>query len=152
MVIGLVSIHSVSTPLLPGPPPQPFDEYCITRKELHELLKKHHKTAIELEREKEEKLRFLYTCSFVLTVAWQVYFPAQPEVNSSLVDTNGTYHFILYIARCPYLRGFLKLMGLLQLGLWIEILYDTVEPPNPDKFWDHSQSPIQWGVLAGFRG
>ncbi len=38
-------------------PPQPFDDYCITRKELHELLKKHHKTAIELEREKEEKLR-----------------------------------------------------------------------------------------------
>ena len=36
---------------------QNFDDYCITRKELHELLMKHHKTAIELEKEKEEKLR-----------------------------------------------------------------------------------------------
>ncbi len=41
----------LSTP----PSPQPFDEYCITRKELNELLKSHQKTAIELEREKEER-------------------------------------------------------------------------------------------------
>ena len=36
---------------------QPFEEYCITRKELLDLLRRHHHTAIELEREKEEKQR-----------------------------------------------------------------------------------------------
>ena len=36
---------------------QPFDDYCITRKELLDLLRRHHNTAIELEKEKEEKQR-----------------------------------------------------------------------------------------------
>lgn len=36
---------------------QPFDDYCITRKELLDLLRRHHNTTIELEKEKEEKLR-----------------------------------------------------------------------------------------------
>ena len=34
---------------------QPYDDYCITRKELLELLRRHHNTTIELEKEKEEK-------------------------------------------------------------------------------------------------
>jgi hypothetical protein len=48
---------------------QPFDDYCITRKELLDLLRRHHKTTIELEREKEEKRRYvpetwcLYYCT-----------------------------------------------------------------------------------------
>ena len=37
---------------------QPFDDYCITRKELLDLLRRHHNTAIALEREKEEKKRY----------------------------------------------------------------------------------------------
>ena len=37
---------------------QPFDEYCITRKELLDLLRRHHNTTIELEKEKEEKKRW----------------------------------------------------------------------------------------------
>ena len=36
---------------------QPFDEYCITRKELLELLRRHHNTKIALEKEKEETQR-----------------------------------------------------------------------------------------------
>lgn len=36
---------------------QPFDDYCITRKELLDLLRRHHNTTIELEKEKEEKQR-----------------------------------------------------------------------------------------------
>ena len=38
---------------------QPFDDYCITRKELLDLLRRHHKTTIELEKEKEEKKRYV---------------------------------------------------------------------------------------------
>ena len=52
-----------SLPLLPPSIVQPFDEYCITKKELHDLLKRHHKTAIELEKAKEEKLRSVCTFS-----------------------------------------------------------------------------------------
>jgi len=36
---------------------QPFDEYCITRKELHELLVKHQNVAFELEKIREDKRR-----------------------------------------------------------------------------------------------
>lgn len=38
---------------------QPFDDYCITRKELLELLRRHHNTKIALEKEKEETLRWV---------------------------------------------------------------------------------------------
>lgn len=41
---------------LPSHSVQPFDEYCITRKELHQLLMKQQLTALELEKAKEEKL------------------------------------------------------------------------------------------------
>lgn len=38
---------------------QPFDEYCITRKELHKLLMEQQMTKLELEKAREEKLRLL---------------------------------------------------------------------------------------------
>jgi len=44
----------------PPPPPlilQPFDEYCITRKELHKLLMEQQITKMELEKAREEKYR-----------------------------------------------------------------------------------------------
>ena len=45
---------------------QPFEEYCITRKELNELLKKHQKTALELAEEKEAKERWVWLPQTVL--------------------------------------------------------------------------------------
>ena len=49
---------------------QPFDEYCITRKELLDLLRRHHNTAIELEKEKEEKQRWVSSLSSTLLVGF----------------------------------------------------------------------------------
>ncbi|XP_019863023.1 PREDICTED: uncharacterized protein LOC109591846, partial [Amphimedon queenslandica] len=34
---------------------QPFDVYCVTKKELHEVLKKLHETQLEVHRQNEEK-------------------------------------------------------------------------------------------------
>ena len=47
--------HTQTTPICHSH--QPFDEYCITRKELHELLVKHQNTAFELEKAREDTRR-----------------------------------------------------------------------------------------------
>ena len=65
---------------------QPFDDYCITRKELLGLLRRHHKTTIELEREKEEKQRFVLE-------TWCVYSI------SITAPTHVLTHFVLHLCR-----------------------------------------------------
>ena len=83
---------------------QPFDEYCITRKELLDLLRRHHNTAIELEKEKEEKQRWVSSLSSTLLVGfftstdfrtfWMPRSPSSRGESSQMMQSSCvTFHF-----------------------------------------------------------
>ena len=75
---------------------QPFDDYCITRKELLDLLRRHHKTTIELEREKEEKRRYVPE-TWCLYYCTHTYYHTSFSISADFKTS--------WMPRNPYLRG-----------------------------------------------